>query len=337
MDIPIIFVSKDTFREHAAVGIHVNFGSADENTSQWGLAHLLEHVLVRTHFPKLLHLKATTGRERTSFQLIVKNNQVNRVIEQLATLIYRRVEITAKVLGEEKGIVAREIAERHQNKSWRVREATFSALWGGTPYSRDPLGSVAVWGSIDTSPLMRILEQQYIVENAILIIAGHPSLEDQLVSTNRPLPLSRVTPMAILPQNPRRLRLNWGREELGEVIAWKDTEAGSRVRLVNKFGKARFQQLSLRQGWLTWVWVPPDANPLSTIEDQLTAVRSALAGPENELMCEYKLAEMKRTDQVEAAAKDALDFLWTDLPLTSPHSLAEDLDLWSTLVHESRA
>lgn len=335
MGIPTVLAPIDSFTEHASVGLHVNFGSADEGKR--GQAHLLEHLLVRTHFPRSLALKATTGRERTSFQLVTKVSHIRRTVEDLTRVIHHRIPITAEILAEEIGVVAREIAERRQTKSWRVREAAFNVLWEGTPYSCDPLGSVADWTSLGPSSLVRTLDEQYLPGNAVMVIAGVPSLRDELKTTNRPPALPPTGRTAVLPRNPRLVRLLWDQEELGHVLAWSDSGAPPRVRLVNRMGRAKFQQLALRGGWLTWVWVPPDVEPYVTVESQLSATLSALSDPKSNVLSQYRCDEAKRTERVEATAQDALDRLWAGPRATSLLSLTEGLEHWRSLVQKARS
>lgn len=332
MDIPMVLAPNDSFQEHAAVGLHVNFGSADESSGQRGHAHLLEHVLVRTHFPDSLALKAKTGRERTSFQMVTKASEVGRTVEELAEIIHRRIGITREVLAEEKGIVAREVAERRHARSWRVREATFNALWEGTSYSYDPLGGVDDWTNTDVSSLEQILEQHYLNRNAVLVIAGDAKLEDRLQAAKWAHSFTPAGRAAISLRSPKQVRLHWGEEELGHVIAWDDSGAQPRARLVNRMGKAKFQQLALRQGWLTWVWVPPNADPQLTVESQLAATLSMLSESKSRLLSEYRCAEIKRSEQVEAVALETVDGLWAGRSSRSPLSLTEGVEHWRSLV-----
>lgn len=336
MNIPTVLVPNCTFPDHAAVGLHVNFGSADENSEQRGQAHLLEHVLVRTHFPQSLALKATTGRERTSFQIVTKTCQVRRTVEDLIKLVHRRIDITNEILTEEKGVVAREIAERRHTRSWRVREATFRALWEGTSYSYDPLGRVADWANTGPSSLVKTLEQHYYPNKAVLVVVGNSKLEDQLESASREHSLAPTGRQAPLLRSPRHVRLRWGGEELGHVLAWQDWGAQPRARLVNRMGKAKFQQLALRGGWLTWVWVPPDMNTSLTIESQLTETLSALSGSRSDMLSEHRCEEIKRSERVETRAADTVESLWSGSPTTSPFTLIEGLEYWRSLVQKAR-
>ncbi|WP_373370029.1 M16 family metallopeptidase [Corynebacterium cystitidis] len=337
MGITTILAPNNSFPEYASVGLHINFGSADETPAQRGQAHLLEHLLVRSHFPRSLALKASTGRERTSFQLVTKVGDINRTIEALARVIHHRIRITPETLVEEKGIVAREIAERHQSMSWRVREAAFNALWEGTSYSYDPLGTVADLMNLGPSSLSRTLEQQYLPGNAVLVIAGGSRLKDQLVTTGWPNRLPLTKRRATLPQSPRLVRLRWNQEELGHVLAWSDSAAQSRARLVNRMGEAKFQQLALREGWLTWVWVPPSSEPKMTVESQLSATLSALSESKSSVLSEYRCDEIKRCEQVEATAQDAIDRLWAGPGRSAPLSLADGLEHWRSFVQKVRA
>lgn len=335
MAVPTILVPHYSFSSHASVSLHLNFGSADEGPEQRGQAHMLEHLLVRTHFSESLALKATTGRERTSFQVVTEASQVRRAAEELMGVVYRRVDIPGVLLAEEKGIIAREIAERRLTKSWRAREATFSALWEGTPYSHDPLGHVSDWEHISESAIRATLEQYYQPNNAVLVVVGDPRVTRHFEPAEYPPSIEPVVGSDPLPHNPRHIRLRWGHEELGHVFAWADCEAMPRARLANRLGKARFQQLALRAGWLTWVWVPPGMNPHRVVEQQLADAISALSATNSPLLGEHKLAEIKRSERVEARAADAVESLWVSDSATSPVTLKEGLDDWRSLARRA--
>lgn len=328
-------VRNATFSQHASVGLHVNFGSADEGPLERGQAHLLEHLLVRTHFPNSLALSATTGRERTSFQLVTSVNHVRRAVEKLKRLVTERIPITDEMLAEEKGIVIREINERHHTKSWRVREAAFNALWSGTPYAHDPLGGTDDLKDLGLATLARTLDQQYISRNAILVIVGGADLTDQVSKEDWPKSFFPAGDKSTLPSGPTCVPLQWGQEELGHVFAWADDMAQPRSRLVNRMGGVRFQQLALRAGWLTWVWVPPCTDPHLAVDRQLTATLSALSTSESLLLSEFRIAELKRLERVETVAHQTVDELWTQGSEATTLALSEGIEYWRDLAQRA--
>ena len=159
-NVPILFKEHSSFSPLTHIAVQVNFGSGDEGLENLhGAAHLLEHVLVRAHFSALPELSASTGRDRTTYSILIHVREMDSILATLMKVFQPLALANEVLLTEEIAVVERERIERSSNLLWRAREATLSRLWSGTAYGHDTLGTKATLRNIScllyTSPSPR--------------------------------------------------------------------------------------------------------------------------------------------------------------------------------------
>lgn len=332
MDIPTALVHHDASGGLASVALHVDYGSADEARAEWGRAHLLEHVLVRAHCARSFAVTASTGRERTSYRAVVEVPEVPGVLEQLRGIVRHQREVPPAVLLEEKGVIAREVAERRRTRSWRVRESALRAVWEGTSYAHDPLGSPSDWADTGEAALHATRAAHYRAGAAVLVVAGSRTAVDTVKAEATEEGVFRPPgPAAPLPRGVLCTPLDRDGEDLGHVLAWSDDEAGVQARLLHRMGPASVHQLAVRGGWLTWIWVPPGLGPLRTVRDQLTTALLALSRRADPSVLEHEAEEIRRSERVETAGQDAAERLWAGSS-GGARTVREGLKHWASLV-----
>ncbi|MER5970411.1 insulinase family protein [Streptomyces sp. NPDC002055] len=132
----------------AAVRLHVAVGSADEPPGERGLAHVVEHLVVRCAMDggrvgNGALVSARTGRERTSYAVLVRRPDAPAAVAALAAA-FDTLTVEPSVLATELAAIRRETAQRTADLRWRLQETLLAALWPGTSYAHSPLGDRTV-------------------------------------------------------------------------------------------------------------------------------------------------------------------------------------------------
>ncbi len=138
----------------AAVGIWVNVGSRDENSSSVaGASHFLEHLLFkgtkrRTSMEISSSIEAVggemnafTGQEYTCFYARVIDSDLPLAVDIVSDLI-TSAKVEAKEVDSERTVVLSEIAIRDEDPSDYIHELYLETYYGNSPLGRSILGTV---------------------------------------------------------------------------------------------------------------------------------------------------------------------------------------------------
>lgn len=333
MDLPLVFHPMRTFPDLSHVALHLNFGSADETPAQHGVAHLLEHLIVRAQFQRYPQVTASAGRECTSYKMTTTRSDLQQAIEHLLAVFSPLTDRQELLLREEKAIVYQELAERLSDKSWRVKETALGAIWQGASYARDSLGRNANLSEVSIDVLVDLHRRQYVPRNAVLVVVGPPELEGPLSGTFTGAQFRQAKPRAPLPDAPIVRPLRWNDESLGAAVFWQDSRPHLLATLlVNDSGHVRIQQLPVRNGWLTWAWTPGSNDPVATLLDRLDELSAALDVPRpDERLSRLILEDRRNSDMAENLGEFARDELWSGTRMSSRRdSLDQVLTSWRT-------
>ncbi|MER5770827.1 insulinase family protein [Streptomyces sp. NPDC001985] len=163
----------------AAVRLQVRVGSADEGPGEHGLAHVVEHLVVRSlpaggrTGPGVL-ADARTGREHTAYSALVRRADAPAALVTLAAAL-GELRLPPGALGAELAGIRQETAQRHADPRWRLQEALLGALWAGTSHAHSPLGDPAVLNALTEERVRRFHARWY-----------HPSRATAVVVADRP-------------------------------------------------------------------------------------------------------------------------------------------------------
>lgn len=175
-------------------GIWINQGVKDEETSENGISHLIEHLMFKTNsnivneniteiMNKLKEIgakfNASTTKDYTCFFVdgLVKDFDI--ILEALAALVANKEKINEEFLEKEKEIVLRE-AEGYLNSTRQIAERVNQALWGDRSYGQLVIGKSEVIKKLESNKLNSIIEKNYIPENSVLVIVGGIDYEPAL-------------------------------------------------------------------------------------------------------------------------------------------------------------
>jgi len=167
-----------------AVGVWVRTASAHESPAQMGISHLLEHLVFkgterRTAREIALALEARggtldafTGRDQTSFQARVLDDDLSQATDILTDLV-RRPLLRGHDLELERRVVLEEIAMVEDTPDDLVFDLHARALWPDHPYGFRILGTRETVTELRERDLKDLHGRAYRPANCVIAAAGH--------------------------------------------------------------------------------------------------------------------------------------------------------------------
>lgn len=180
----LTIVSDDTASVGTtALAFFVAVGSRDEKPDQWGMAHLLEHLLFKgaAHLDhraiaRLMDrlgadMNAFTTRDYTCFHAKVLDSEALSAYQLLKDLV-RDPWLKAADLEREKGVVREEMKESLDDPDDVVDTLITEALYRDQAYTHDILGTEASLEGITADGLRDFYSAWYRPENMVLAVSG---------------------------------------------------------------------------------------------------------------------------------------------------------------------
>ena len=202
-----------------AVGIWIRTASAHESSAQMGISHLLEHLVFkgterRTAREIALALEsrggtldAFTGRDQTSFQARVLDEDLPQATDILTDLV-RRPLLRPHDLELERRVVLEEIAMVEDTPDDLVFDLHARALWPEHPYGFRILGTRETVAGLAERDLRDLHERAYRPANCVIAAAGHLGHEQlvELLGAGEWLGGAHAAPSVPLPTVPPAVR-----------------------------------------------------------------------------------------------------------------------------------
>lgn len=190
------------------VGIWVNAGSRDEEPTQAGYSHFIEHMFFKgtttrsaTDISREIdalggEMNAFTTRETTTFYVKVLDQHLPKALDLLSDLFHRS-RFGPKEIEKEKQVVLEEIRMVQDDPEDLVQELHIGQVMGRHPLSRPILGQEATIARLRRQDLMDYLEAHYRPEEMVIAVAGNfeqPELEKTIARQfgKSPRPASSV-------------------------------------------------------------------------------------------------------------------------------------------------
>ena len=158
-------------------------GSADAPSGFPGTAHALEHMLFRgaegLDREQLFELSAlmggnynaSTAETVTQYTYTVPANDLPLVL-RIEALRMRGAFIREADWAQERGAIDQEVSRNKSNPGYLMHEAVQAALFKGSPYEHDALGTRPSFERTTADDLRAFYDAWYAPNNAILVIAG---------------------------------------------------------------------------------------------------------------------------------------------------------------------
>ena len=169
-----------------SIGVWIDVGSRDEQISENGISHFIEHMLFKGT-KKLTAKKiassleslggsinAFTSREQTCYLAIILDEHLEQALDILSDILMNST-LTPKNIGREKSVVAEEIHEVMENPSDLVHEHFSENFWSNQPLGRSILGTEANVRSFSRKDIKAYMEKGYLSGRIVIAAAGNVS------------------------------------------------------------------------------------------------------------------------------------------------------------------
>ena len=165
----------------AAIGIWIGSGSRDEDDSQAGLSHFLEHLLFKgTKSYSALEiaevfdgmggeLNASTARDYTVVYARVLDAHLDTALDVMTDMVFAP---TLADLDAEREVVLEEIAMIEDTPPELVHDLFAEAIFGDHPLGRPVLGSADVIASVPPADVAAYHRSRYRLDNVVVAAAG---------------------------------------------------------------------------------------------------------------------------------------------------------------------
>jgi len=166
-----------------AIGVWVRSSSAHEDVGKMGVSHLLEHMVFKGTERRSARdialelegrggaLDAFTGREYTSYQARVLDEDLPRALDVLTDLV-RNPTLRDSDLELERKVVLEEISTVEDTPDDLVFDVHSRALWPNHPYGYSILGTRDTVTDLSASDLRALHERAYHPRHVIITAAG---------------------------------------------------------------------------------------------------------------------------------------------------------------------
>lgn len=166
------------------VGIWVNTGSRDEQPSQAGFSHFIEHMFFKGTDSRSAaeisreidalggEMNAFTTRETTTFYVKVLDQELHHALELLSDLFHRS-RFEPKEVEKEKQVVLEEIRMVQDDPEDLVQELHTGQVLGRHPLGRSILGREGTIRSLRRQDLVTYIEAHYDPAQIVIAVAGN--------------------------------------------------------------------------------------------------------------------------------------------------------------------
>ena len=177
-----------------ALGFWIGAGSRDEEESQAGVSHFIEHLLFKgsssysaQEIAEIFdglggELNAATSRETTVVYARVPDDKLELAFDVMADMVFRPAfaEVDA-----EREVVLEEIAMVEDNPQDLVHDYVAEAVFGGHPLGRPVIGSAEVIARVTPGEIAGYHRAAYVTENVVVAAAGNLTHEGLLELLSR--------------------------------------------------------------------------------------------------------------------------------------------------------
>lgn len=179
-----VVMEKMPYLKSAAFGVWVRVGSSNENDSNNGIAHMIEHMLFKgtlTRNAKQIademariggNINAFTSKECTSYYATILSEHLPMAIDIISDMINNSL-IEEKSLKKEKGVIIEEIDMYDDSPEDLVHELLQQRIWKGHPLGYLISGTKRIVRRVSREQILDFIDTYYVGENMIISVAGN--------------------------------------------------------------------------------------------------------------------------------------------------------------------
>ncbi len=172
------------YLQSASFGVWINVGSANEDESNNGIAHIIEHMLFKgttTRSAKQIademariggNMNAFTSKECTSYYATTLSEHLPIAIDIISDMLKNSL-IDEKSLKKEKGVIIEEIDMYDDSPEDLVHEMLQQRIWKDHPLGYMISGTKKVVRRVTGQQIRDFMDTYYVGENIIVSVAGN--------------------------------------------------------------------------------------------------------------------------------------------------------------------
>ncbi|MGB6067288.1 MAG: pitrilysin family protein [Desulfomonilaceae bacterium] len=178
-----VFIKEDHARKVAAIQLWVMVGSADEERSELGISHLIEHMAFKGTERRGVgqiaaevealggEINAYTSWDETVFHITVPSSATSQGLDILTDAVMRPV-IDPKELAKEKQVVLEEILEGDERPERVASKELFMTAYKSSPYRFPVIGYKEQVEKYGRKEILDFRKKWYVPDNMFLLIVG---------------------------------------------------------------------------------------------------------------------------------------------------------------------
>lgn len=171
------------------IGFWVRSGSRDEDPSNNGISHLIEHLLFKGTTTRSAReiaeqidaaggqLNAFTSKEHTCYYARVLDGHLAMATEILADMLLNSTILEAE-LEKEKGVILEEIKMYEDSPDELVHDLFAEALLSPHPLGQSVLGKAENIERLDRDTILQYMDRHYTPQNLVVSVAGNVTHEE---------------------------------------------------------------------------------------------------------------------------------------------------------------
>ena len=179
-----IVAEKMASVKSVSIGLWVNIGSRDEEASEHGMSHFLEHMFFKGTEKRSAkeiareidaiggELNAFTSRETTTFYAKVLDDHLPKAVELLSDNFHYS-KFDPREIEKEKQVVIEEIKMVEDDPEDLVHDLYTKEIWKGNPLGRPILGTIETISGITRKKIIHFLKRTYDPHEIVISVAGH--------------------------------------------------------------------------------------------------------------------------------------------------------------------
>ena len=167
----------------ASVGFWFLHGSRDEQESQRGVSHFLEHMLFKGTLRRDAFniareidrvggmLNAFTEKEITCFYITLPKEHISLALDVLSDMIFHST-LAAEEMEKEKSVIINEILSSLDSPDELAHELYLSSIWGNHPLAQKITGDVEDLKGSTRAELLEVYSERFVPSNLVIAAAG---------------------------------------------------------------------------------------------------------------------------------------------------------------------
>ena len=180
----------------AYCALMMNAGSRDELKNEYGIAHLVEHLMFKGTGKRKAHhilsrmenvggeLNAFTSKEDTCIHAAFLNSHYARSLELFSDMVFNH-KVTDKVLHLEKNVVCDEIRATKDSPAELIFDQFDELLFPNHPLGRNTLGTVHSVGKLDQMDVERFVARNYHPDRMVISSVGNIPFQRLIASVEK--------------------------------------------------------------------------------------------------------------------------------------------------------